>query len=114
MIAIPGSNHEPIMCLGAFVNGWELTVKLTNSLGINVNSRRGLRTGGATVGERERGNGRIREAAHAAGSSVGGSAQISGDAARSRTSRQRADRGDPEGHEARLPSPRLGRVEMPR
>src|SRR6266566_6343665 len=61
-----------------------------------------------------RGDGRICEAAHAAETSVGGSAQISGNAARSRASRQRADRGGPEGHEARLPILRLGRVEMPR
>ena len=61
-----------------------------------------------------RGDGRICEAAQAAGTSVGGSAQISGDTARSRHSRQRADRDRPEVHEARLPSPRLGRVEMPR
>src|SRR5216683_7373610 len=50
-----------------------------------------------------RGDGRICEAAQAAGTSVGGSAQISGDTARSRHSRQRADRDRPEVHEARLP-----------
>ena len=61
-----------------------------------------------------RADGRIREAAHAAERSVGRSAEISGDAAASRASRQRVDRRGPEGHEARLPSPRLGRVEMSR
>ena len=62
----------------------------------------------------EWGNGRIRHAAQAAGTSVGGSAQISGTASRSRATRQRPDCGGPKGHKARLPSSRLGRMEMPR
>jgi len=71
-----------------------------------------LRSGIALSGA---GHGRIRKAEHAAaGTSVGESARISGDAARSWASRQRADLGDPEIDEARVPSPRLGRVEIPR
>src|SRR6266851_5849657 len=50
-----------------------------------------------------RADGRIREAAHAAERSVGRSAEISGDAAASRASRQRADRRGPEGHELTMP-----------
>jgi hypothetical protein len=60
------------------------------------------------------GDGRVRQAPRAAITSVGGSAQIPRNIARPRAARQCTDRDDPEGHEARLPSSRLGRVEISR
>ena len=64
------------------------------------------------LGEWDRGNGRMREAARAAATSVEGSVQISGNTARPRAARQRTDGGGPKGDEARLPSPWLDRVEI--
>jgi hypothetical protein len=66
------------------------------------------------LGNGEWEDGRVCEAARAAATSVEGSAQIPGNTARPWAARQRTDGGDPEGHEARLPGSRLGRVEISR